>query len=210
MGAPTLAASPAVPAELARFGRVANGAPFVVALGTIEPRKNLPHLIAAFAPVVARHDDLHLVLAGPDGPARPEVDARLERLPPEIHERVMLTGAVSEPAKSWLLHNAAMVAYPSVYEGFGFPILEAMAAGVPVVAAKAGSIPEIAGDAAQLVEPTDEDAIGQAIERLLDDDERRAELVQRGRARVSEFSWHSTATTVARLYRELAGDMARR
>ena len=208
-GAPTLAASGAVPAELARFGQVANGAPFVVALGTIEPRKNLPHLIAAFAPVAARHDDVHLVLAGPDGPARPEVDATLERLSPETRERVMLTGAVSEPAKSWLLHNAAMVAYPSVYEGFGFPILEAMAAGVPVVAAKAGSIPEIAGDAAELVEPTDEDAIGQAIERLLDDPERRDELVQRGRARVSEFSWHSTATAVARLYRELADDMAR-
>ncbi|HEY1737587.1 MAG TPA: glycosyltransferase family 1 protein, partial [Acidimicrobiia bacterium] len=158
-GAPPLAASPTVPSELARFGRVANGAPFVVALGTLEPRKNLTHLVAAFATVAAENADLHLVLAGPDGPARPEVDDKITRLTPPVRERVVLTGAVSEPAKSWLLRHAAAVAYPSIYEGFGFPVLEAMAAGVPVVAASAGSIPEIAGDAAELVEPTDEDAM---------------------------------------------------
>ncbi len=204
-GAPGITPSPVVPAELARFGRVANGTPFVVALGTIEPRKNLSHLVAAFAAVATAHRDLHLVLAGPDGPARPEVDATIQRLAPGTRERVVLTGAVSEPAKSWLLHHAAAVAYPSIYEGFGFPVLEAMAVGAPVVAAKAGSIPEVAGDAAELVEPTDEDAMARAMARLLDDGDWRRELVRRGHERVAAFQWPTTAAAIEGVYRELSG-----
>src|SRR5262249_14715853 len=148
--------------------------------------------------------DLYLVLAGPDGPARPEVDAAVRRLAPAVRERVVLTGSVSEPAKSWLLHHGTGVTYPSIYEGFGFPVLEAMLAGGPVVSARAGSIPEVAGDAADLVEPTDEAAIADAIEALVTDHERRAELVARGRARVATFDWATTATAIASIYTSLA------
>ncbi len=203
-GAPHLAVAPVVPSELAKFGRVANGSPFIVALGTLEPRKNLSHLIAAFAEVASQHPELDLVLAGPDGPARPEVDTAIARLQPAIRDRVVLTGAVSEPAKSWLLHHAAAVAYPSIYEGFGFPVLEAMVAGAPVVAARAGSIPEVAGDAAELVEPTDEGAMARAITTLLTDQAHRDELVRRGHARAASFAWTATAASVAALYRDLA------
>jgi glycosyltransferase involved in cell wall biosynthesis len=91
-----------------------------------------------------------------------------------------------------------------LYEGFGFPVLEAMTAGVPVVAARAGSIPEVAGDAALLVEPTDEDALAGALERVVTDDELRRELVARGHDRVREFSWSDTARALASCYRELA------
>jgi glycosyltransferase involved in cell wall biosynthesis len=204
-GAPPLAAAAVVPAELARFGAVANGQPFIVAIGTLEPRKNLAHLVAAFRTVAEAHPDLQLVLAGPDGPARPEVDAAVQRLSQPVRERVVLTGAVSEPAKSWLLHHAAVVAYPSIYEGFGFPVLEAMLAGAPVLAARAGSIPEVAGDAAELVEPTDESAMARAIESLLTDEGRRTALIARGRERAASFSWSDTAVAIAQLYRTLAG-----
>jgi glycosyltransferase involved in cell wall biosynthesis len=118
---------------------------------------------------------------------------------------VVFTGPVSETAKSWLLHHAMAVAYPSIYEGFGFPVLEAMAAGVPVVAADAGSIPEVAGDAAVLVEPTDEMALARAITELVTDTARRDEFIARGRSRVSEFSWSTTAAAIAGVYASLAG-----
>jgi len=103
-----------------------------------------------------------------------------------------------------LLDGAAVLAYPSIYEGFGFPLLEAMSANVPVVAARAGSIPEVAGDAALLVEPTDDDGLAASIERVLTDDTIRAELVARGRDRLGAFSWTETARALASCYRRLA------
>ncbi len=206
-GVPSLAPVSGIPGELARFGAITNGTPFVVALGTLEPRKNLSHLVAAFGLIARDHPDqrdLRLVLAGPDGAARMEVDAAVERLEPAARERVMLTGPVSEPAKSWLLRHARVVAYPSIYEGFGFPVLEAMLADAPVVAAAAGSIPEVAGNAASLVEPTDEGAIAEAIYTLVVDDARRNELIARGRDRVATFSWTATALAITELYRTMA------
>jgi glycosyltransferase involved in cell wall biosynthesis len=97
-----------------------------------------------------------------------------------------------------------VLAYPSIYEGFGFPVLEAMSVGVPVVAARAGSIPEVAGDAALLVEPTDEQAIAAELERVVTDDATRRELIGRGRDRVRLFSWDTAAHALAQCYRRLA------
>ena len=159
----------------------------MLAIGTLEPRKNLPHLVAAFGTIAAAHPDLRLVIAGQDGPARPDVDAAIGRLAPDAASRVLLPGPVSDAGRRALLDGAALLAYPSIYEGFGFPVLEAMTVGLPVVAARAGSIPEVAGDAALLVEPTDEAQLADAITRLLTDDATRRELIARGprpRARV--------------------------
>ncbi|MGQ0823961.1 MAG: glycosyltransferase family 4 protein [Actinomycetota bacterium] len=180
------------------------GAPFVLAIGTIEPRKNYAHLVGAFVKIATQHPDLRLVIAGQDGPARSDVDAAIERLPPDVRARVVLPGSVSDPTRRALLDRAALLAYPSIYEGFGFPALEAMTAGVPVVAARAGAIPEIAGDAALLVEPTDENQIADAMHRVLADADTRRELVARGRDRVREFSWQDTARGLAACYRRLA------
>ena len=188
---------PAIAADL-------DGAPFVLAISTIEPRKNFPHLVGAFGEVAARHDDLRLVIAGHDGPARLEVDAAIEHLPPSIGRRVVLAGPVTAAGKRALLESATVLAYPSIYEGFGFPILEAMTSGLPVVAARAGSIPEIAGDAALLVDPTDETALAAAVERVVTDDGLRDELVARGHDRVRAFSWEDTALALAACYRRLA------
>lgn len=201
LGAETDTAHPEMPPEVAnRLG----SAPFVLAIGTLEPRKNLPHLVSAFGKVATMHEDARLVIAGHDGPARPAIDSAIAALAPGARDRVLLTGGVSDDGRRALLAAASVLAYPSIYEGFGFPVLEAMTAGVPVVAARAGSIPEVAGDAALLVDPTDEDALASTIARVLDDDTLRAELTSRGRDRVRAFSWDDTARGLVSLYRRLA------
>ncbi len=120
----------------------------------------------------------------------------------------MLAGHVDDAGRRALLDTARVLAYPSIYEGFGFPLLEAMSASLPVVAARAGSIPEVAGDAALLVEPTDEHGLADALDRVLTDDTLRAQLVARGHDRVSTFSWSATARALASCYRRLADTAA--
>jgi glycosyltransferase involved in cell wall biosynthesis len=201
LGIPELGPQSVLPPELA--GRL-DGAPFVLAIGTLEPRKNYPHLVGAFGELAARHPSLRLVIAGQEGPARPGVDRAVARLQRDARDRAIVTGPVDDAGRRALLEQAAVLAYPSIYEGFGFPVLEAMSVGAPVVAARAGSIPEIAGNAALLVEPTDEHAIADAIERVLTEDATRAELIARGRDRVRAFSWDHAAVQLAGWYRRLA------
>ena len=191
----------ATPPELAA---TVDGPPYVLAMGALEPRKNLPYLVAAFGVVGDSHPDLRLVLAGPDGPARPAIDAAIADLEPHIAARVVITGGVSDEGRVALLSHACVLAYPSLYEGFGFPVLEAMSLGVPVVAARAGSIPEVAGDAATLVDATDVVGLGAALTLLVDDDTRRAEHIARGRDQARRYSWLETAHDLAALYRRLA------
>jgi glycosyltransferase involved in cell wall biosynthesis len=201
-GAPAF--SPSSPPRSTPLAEQLGDSPYVLAIGTIEPRKNIPRLVAAFGAVAAEHPDVRLVLAGAPGPDTDAVAEARERLDPEARRRVIVTGTVDEEQKQALLSRAHVFAYPSRYEGFGIPLLEAMAAGVPVVAARAGSIPEVAGGAAVLVEPTDEHELATAIARLLVDDDDRAALVNRGRARVVQFSWEQTARALAALYERLA------
>jgi glycosyltransferase involved in cell wall biosynthesis len=207
LGVPALGDTSDMPAGLAAQ---LDGAPFVLAIGTLEPRKNFAHLVGAFGELVRRNatdrDRLRLVIAGHDGPARPAIDDAVARLPEPARSRVLLAGGVTDAARRALLERATVLAYPSIYEGFGFPVLEAMSMGVPVVAARAGSIPEVAGDAALLVEPTDEQALAHELERVLTDDATRAELIGRGRDRVRAFSWDDTARSLVSCYRRLAGN----
>jgi glycosyltransferase involved in cell wall biosynthesis len=201
LGVPALGDDAEMPPDLdAQLG----GHPFVLAIGTMEPRKNLPHLVLAFGAVAAAQPDLQLVIAGHDGPGRDAVDAAIARLPDSVRSRVVLPGGVSDATRRALLERATVLAYPSIYEGFGFPVLEAMTVGVPVVAARAGSIPEVAGDAALLVEPTDEAKLAAEIERVVTDEETRRELIARGRDRVRHFSWDDAARKLVACYRRLA------
>jgi glycosyltransferase involved in cell wall biosynthesis len=172
---------------------------YVLALGTVEPRKNLPTLVRAFDQIAADHPSLALVVAGPDGW---DGDAFATARGAARHpDRIRRLGYVGEHDRGDLLAGAAVFAYPSLYEGFGHPPLEAMAAGVPVVAADAGALPEILGDAALLADPADDAALGAQLDRLLGDDALRTTLAERGATRVARFSWPRAAADFVDLYR---------
>lgn len=175
------------------------GRPFVLALGTHERRKGLPALVRAFGRLP--HRDLALVLAGSPGDDSEAVREAIDALGPSAAGRVLLTGRIDEPTRSWLLRNAAALAYPSLDEGFGFPLLDAMQVGTPVVATAAGSIPEVAGDAALLVPVGDTDALAGALDRAVTDDVTRHGLVAAGERRWSRFDWNTCAHGLAALYR---------
>jgi glycosyltransferase involved in cell wall biosynthesis len=182
------------------------GRPFVLALGTIERRKNLPALVRAFATASAGVEGARLVIAGAPGDDAAALDAAIVALPPPARVAIVRTGPVDAGAKAWLLHHARVLAYPSLDEGFGFPILEAQSVGLPIVATRAGSIPEVAGAGAELVELGDDDALAAAVTRVLVDDERRASLVTAGHANLARFSWSATADALVGIYRRLAED----
>ena len=189
-GVPGLGPPTPLPAPLAEL---AGAAPYVLALGTLERRKNVAALVRAFGSVAAHLPEARLIVAGRDGNARPAIDAAIAALPRDVRARVVLAGPVGDGGRRGLLERAQLVAYPSLYEGFGFPMLEAMTLGVPVLAARAGALPEVAGDAAELADPRDPDQLAAALDRLLRDDGRRRELVALGRERVKSFSWDGAA-----------------
>jgi glycosyltransferase involved in cell wall biosynthesis len=182
--------------------RIAGGPRYVLALGTIEPRKNLPALVRAFSAVAARDPEVRLVVAGPDGWDQEGFDAAVEGSPE--HKRIVRLGYVTSEERRDLLAGATVFAYPTRYEGFGLPPLEAMAAGAAVLAGRAGSLPEILGDAALLVDPLDDDAIAAGLAELLDDPTKRAAFVARGHEHVTRFAWDRTAARFAELYRTVA------
>lgn len=179
------------------------GAPFIVAIGALERRKNLPVLVRAFGELTSAHPELHLVLAGSAGDDRDAIDAAVDALG-TASKRVSFTGRVDEDARSWLLHHASVLAYPSLDEGFGFPLLDAMQASVPIVASNAGSIPEVAGDAALLSESSDVAALAANLQAALTDSEVRARLVGAGNARWPEFSWTRCAAELVEVYARLS------
>jgi glycosyltransferase involved in cell wall biosynthesis len=195
-GPPPPLAPPRPPAWHGAVG----GRPLIVAIGTIERRKNLVALVRAFGELDVPGQAPLLVLAGAPGDDTAAVRAAIDALPGPAREAVRLVGPVDEPAKSWLLQRAAALAYPSLDEGFGFPILEAQAAGTPLVASDAGAIPEVAGAGAELVPVGDVTALAAALSRVLADPDHRARLVAAGRANVTRFSWRSAAEQVLELY----------
>jgi len=194
-------ARPSGPARRPSWATSLEGRPFVLALGTLERRKNLPALVAAFGAAADAVPDLALVLAGADGDDTAAVTMAMAALPPATRSRVHRPGAVDPGVKSWLLGAAGALAYPSLDEGFGFPLLEAQQAGLPIVATRAGSIPEVGGTGVELVDLDDGDALADALVRIVTDDARRDVLVAAGRANLARFSWAATAATMVHVYR---------
>lgn len=182
--------------------------PYVLSLGGIEPRKNLPNLVEAFARLPPS-DRPTLVLAGgsvewnPEG--RDSLRKALSEAPREVAEQVVLTGYVQEQEKVALLGGAEALVYPSLYEGFGLPVLEAMACGTPVVTSALSALPEVAGDAALLVDPEDPAAIAAAVARVLGEEDLRRDLRLRGLSRAAGYTWESTARRTAAVLHEAAG-----
>jgi glycosyltransferase involved in cell wall biosynthesis len=177
---------------------------FLLFVGTIEPRKNVPTLLSAFQQVLDHyHAGVDLVLAGAPGWLTDEAYGLVGRL--GLGERVHFLGRVSDEELVWLYNAARLLVLPSFYEGFGLPPLEAMACGVPVIVSNVSSLPEVVGDAGLLFDPTNVDELTVAIWRLLSDEPLRREMIEKGFRRVTCFSWERAATETLELYRRVAG-----
>jgi glycosyltransferase involved in cell wall biosynthesis len=200
MPMPQAADDPPVPALVGR--------PYIAAVGTLERRKNLPALVEAFGLLASERDEILLVLAGADGDDRAAINSAIDRLDPAAAKRVVMTGRVDESARSWLLRNATVLAYPSLDEGFGFPLLDAMQIGVPIVASDRGSIPEVCGAAGLLCDPDDVIALAGNLVSASFDSEVRAELLAEAATQLASFSWQRCAADLASLYRRLAEQAA--
>ena len=170
--------------------------PYVLFTGTVEPRKNLPRLLAAFRSL--DRDDVDLVLVGPAG-WNEDVGGAVRDLGPRAHA----LGFVSVDERNALMAGAAAFCYPSISEGFGLPVLEAMAQGTPVVTSSTTSTHEVVGDAGLTIDPTDTAAIAAALTQLLDDGDAAAALGRAGRARAATFTWERTAAGYLAAYREV-------
>jgi glycosyltransferase involved in cell wall biosynthesis len=190
---------PLPPDEVEAFRR-RRGLPerFVLFLGTLEPRKNLVRLVEAFARIQVEHAGLRLVLAGGRGWLYDELFARVEEL--GLAQEVVFPGYVANDDLPLWYNAATVLAYPALYEGFGLPVLEALASGTPVLSSNASSLPEAGGNAAVMVDPYDVDALAKQMDRLLNDRDRRLQLRERGLAHASQFTWAQAAQETAQVY----------
>lgn len=181
-----------VAAACARYGI---RPPYLLYVGTVQPRKNLARLIAAFGQVAqqtAAAADLQLVLAGKKGWLTEQIEQQAAAA--GVAGQVHFTGFVEDANLPDLLSGALAFVFPSLYEGFGMPVLEAMACGTPVLTSSTSSLPEVAGDAALLVDPCDTSAIAAGLARLIDDAALREALRTRGIAHAATFTWNRCAT----------------
>jgi glycosyltransferase involved in cell wall biosynthesis len=176
--------------------------PYLLYVGTLHPRKGLGFLVNAFASNVyspasnlqSLFSNLHLVLAGQKGWLYDDLFAQVKRL--NLAERVLFPGYVPDADLPALLSGALAFVFPSLYEGFGFPVLEAMACGTPVVCSDGSSLPEVAGDAALRVDPRDAEDLADALARIVTDEGLRDDLVERGFQQAARFSWRRCAEEV--------------
>lgn len=166
--------------------------PYCLHIGTIQPRKNLARLIAAFGRIAA-HIPHSLVLAGKAGWLADPIRDAIDQLPASMRQRIVLTGFTADEDKAALLSGASALLFPSLYEGFGFPVVEAQQVGTPVLCANSSSLPEIAGDGALTVDSLDVTALAEGIGRILSDAMLQADLVAAGRRNVLRFDWHKSA-----------------
>lgn len=182
-----------------RFGLMG---PYLLSVATREPKKNLSVLLESYRILRERMPDApKLILVGKAGwearPIRDEIKSR------GILDRTATLGYISNDDLPMLYRHAHLFLFPSLYEGFGMPLLEAMASGCPIVASTAASIPEVTGEAARLVDPNDPDALARAMEELLSDEGKRKDLIGKGLERAGEFTWEETARKTLDVYTRL-------
>jgi glycosyltransferase involved in cell wall biosynthesis len=176
--------------------------PFVLSVGTLEPRKNLIVLLDAYSVLKDRHSLRHrLVIAGGKGWLYEGIFDRVREL--DLEDEVVFLGFMPEEDLPGLYSLADVLVFPSLYEGFGLPPLEAMACGTPVVTSDSSSLPEVVGEAGLMVPADDPEALAGAIGQVLDDLDLRGDLIKRGLARAAQFSWHATGEKLLATYRAL-------
>jgi glycosyltransferase involved in cell wall biosynthesis len=188
----------------ARAGDLIGTDRYVLSLGTIEPRKDIPTLITAFELIAVKDPGVVLVIAGPDGWGSDQVASAIEQSP--VRSRIRRLGWLPDTDRDALLAGAAVFVYPSLYEGFGLPPLEAMAFGTPVVATRVGALPEVLGDAAQWAEAGQPDSLASAMAAVLDDEDHAASLLRMGRDRVALYDWDITVDALVKLYASVADE----
>lgn len=176
---------------------------FLLYVGTIEPRKNLPRLVNAFSRLQKQGFPHQLIIVGPWGWAMDDFEADIKRSTSNQHVRWL--GYIPAEDLPGLYSLASLFVFPSLYEGFGLPPLEAMACGTPVLTSNNSSLVEVCQDAAVLVDPYDEDAIADGLHRLLSDADLRHEFSRRGLLRAKAFSWHRAARETAAVYEKILG-----
>jgi len=181
--------------DLARYGIEW---PYILGLGTLNPRKNFVRLIRAYGQLRERGVEHHLVIGGAPGWLYQDIYDTIDEL--HLGEQVTMTGFVADEDLPALYRGADLFAFPSLYEGFGIPVLEAMACGTPVVTSDTSSLPEVAADAALMVSPFDVEALADALWRVLDDGALRERLVRRGYQRAERFTWEGAAGTLLEAY----------
>lgn len=177
--------------------------PYLLYVGALAPRKNLPRLLAAYAQLRSWSTRWTLVIVGAQKWRSSPIFETVQRL--ELEPYMHFTGYVDDDDLPALYAGADLFAFPSLYEGFGLPVLEAMACGTPVVTSNTSSLPDVAGDAAILVDPYDVDAIADAMRRVLSDPALAQDLRERGLVRSAQFSWERTARETVAVYEKALG-----
>ena len=179
--------------------------PYIVFIGSIEPRKNLVRLLEAYKELLKWSTKWKLVIVGSSNYWKGSlVEKKVEQL--GIKDKVIFTGYVKDADLPAIYNGADLFCFPSLYEGFGLPVLEAMACGTPVITSKCSSLPEVVGEAAVLVDPFNVNEIFSAMRRILSEPELARELHKRGLERVAHFSWERTAHETIAVYEKVLGE----
>ncbi|WP_461207114.1 glycosyltransferase family 4 protein [Clostridium sp. DL1XJH146] len=175
---------------------------YLLYLGTLEPRKNISLLIEAFSMYKKSNtDDIKLVIAGKKGWMYDDIFNKVKEL--NINKEVVFTNYVDESDKPEIYKNSKAFIFPSLYEGFGIPVLEAMASGVPVITSSSSSLPEVAGNAAVLIDPKNVNSIYKAIKNVLNDSKLRREMIIKGKEQCTKFTWQKSVEKLCEIYKEL-------
>lgn len=176
---------------------------YILYMGTLEPRKNIDSIIEAFALIKKQKDfdNIKLVIAGKKGWLFEDIFNLVDKL--NLKDHVIFTDYVDETDKPIIYNMAKLFVFPSLYEGFGIPVLEAMASSVPVIASNVSSLPEVAGNAVILVNPKDIEGIAKNIIKILSDDDLKNELVRKGHIQAQKFTWEASAEKLYNIYKEI-------
>jgi glycosyltransferase involved in cell wall biosynthesis len=177
---------------------------FLCLASHLDPRKNIPHLINSFVSLITEHPnlDVNLVLIGTTRYKRPDIEQTLQKIA-QYKDRIIITGYVPDEDLSAIYSGATAFVFPSLYEGFGLPILEAMQCGTPVISSNSTSLPEVVGDAGILVDPKDQDQLCQAMLDILTDESLRENLKHKGLERAKQFSWEKCANETVEIYKKI-------